>query len=129
MLDRSGRAWAMRFPILVATFLGMPVLVVSAPLDNATLSVVPELDRAGHGAGQGTQTAEPECRVDRNKLGALMADCRGLNANRIPTTLPVGTTELLLSGSSVTALLRADFEQLPHLRNLFADDNKVGCVW
>eukprot|EP00035_Acanthoeca_spectabilis_P005829 m.117795 g.117795 ORF g.117795 m.117795 type:complete len:181 (+) comp13211_c0_seq2:120-662(+) len=117
----------MQFFALVLTVFGFLVVeTTGAPLDNATLSLPPEPVGVVQGAGGGAQMAEPECRIDRNKLGALMADCRGLKASRIPGSLPIGTTELLLSGNSVTALLRADFERLPHLRNLFADDNKVG---
>eukprot|EP00035_Acanthoeca_spectabilis_P005830 m.117815 g.117815 ORF g.117815 m.117815 type:complete len:793 (+) comp13211_c0_seq4:120-2498(+) len=119
----------MQFFALVLTVFGFLVVeTTGAPLDNATLSLPPEPVGVVQGAGGGAQMAEPECRIDRNKLGALMADCRGLKASRIPGSLPIGTTELLLSGNSVTALLRADFERLPHLRNLFADDNKIAMV-
>jgi hypothetical protein len=125
--------WLVRLGLLISSFVLAPVCLAAPLEENASIAaatVVPaaggELDTAGSLDPESTISPPPQCRVDTNKVGAIIADCRHLGLSRVPRSIPVATTELLLSGNSLTELLHAEFVVLPQLRNLYVDDNQVG---
>lgn len=110
----------------VAVLSWLAVASFGAPIDDAEL---PQdlLHSSTHSAHE-TDKPHVACDVDaRTKAGAVIADCRhrGLTSWPAATALPMGVTELLLTGNELTTLTRADLAGLPQLRNLFVDHNKA----
>jgi hypothetical protein len=112
--------------VVVCACIWLAAACLAAPLNDTVLPMEHALPSSTAAVQETLQPAP--CDVDaRTKAGAVIADCRHRQLTAFPSAalLPVGVTELLLTGNRLTTLYRADLAGLGQLRNLFIGENQV----
>ncbi|KAF3852765.1 hypothetical protein F7725_006120 [Dissostichus mawsoni] len=82
------------------------------------------VERPGAGGRMGVRGGLPDpCSCLGNTV-----DCHGLGIHSIPRNIPRGTERLDLNGNNLTAITKADFSGLKHLRVLHLMENQISNV-
>eukprot|EP00041_Stephanoeca_diplocostata_P028602 m.821441 g.821441 ORF g.821441 m.821441 type:complete len:749 (-) comp23400_c0_seq1:1009-3255(-) len=67
----------------------------------------------------------PECELNVNKNGMLIADCRSKGLRHIPQTLPTNVNELLLDDNDIDTVMPSALGRFSQLKHLFIANNNV----